>query len=225
MAEEKRSREKLTVAVDPPVRQAPQRRADELDVTPGAAARQVAEQLGPPVADQPTIRLTAAIVLRAAAMALCALSASARMTPLTSTKRWRPARWPQSQFAAMQQSFRIRRSIGPRCRHCENGAHDPGRIPLERRNGDIIADLHGGGAHSKDGLGSSIEPRPRRAEASRGGQQWASLSAPGISAKHKATFQAIGRPPSLPLRFGCKPRPDCASSSAKMARFAFQPGG
>jgi hypothetical protein len=41
MAEEKQTREKLTVAVDAPVRQALQRRADELDVTPGAVARNV----------------------------------------------------------------------------------------------------------------------------------------------------------------------------------------
>jgi hypothetical protein len=41
MAESKEPREKLTVAVDPPVRQALRRRADELDITPGAVARHV----------------------------------------------------------------------------------------------------------------------------------------------------------------------------------------
>jgi hypothetical protein len=41
MAEAKEPREKLTVAVDAPVRQALQRRADELDITAGAVARNV----------------------------------------------------------------------------------------------------------------------------------------------------------------------------------------
>jgi hypothetical protein len=41
MAEAKEPREKLTVAIDPPVRQALQHRATELDITPGAVARHV----------------------------------------------------------------------------------------------------------------------------------------------------------------------------------------
>jgi hypothetical protein len=41
MAEAKQPREKLTVAIDPPVREALQRRAHELDITPGAVARHI----------------------------------------------------------------------------------------------------------------------------------------------------------------------------------------
>jgi hypothetical protein len=40
MPEPKTTREKLTVSIDPPVRDALKRHADELDITPAAYARQ-----------------------------------------------------------------------------------------------------------------------------------------------------------------------------------------
>ena len=73
MAEAKEPREKLTVAVDPPVRDALRRRADELDITPGAVARHVLSSWARSVAADAGPRLAAAICLCAALMTFSAL--------------------------------------------------------------------------------------------------------------------------------------------------------
>jgi hypothetical protein len=95
MAEEKRSREKLTVAVDPPIKRCSV--APTSSTSPRRCGAAPADELASEVAGQPAIRLTAATVLGAGGDAVCALGGlvrAVRVIPLTSTKRWRSANWP-----------------------------------------------------------------------------------------------------------------------------------